>query len=279
MSDLLFTKMQGLGNDFVVIDATSSPLTLGKAQIQRIADRRLGVGCDQVLVLESSEDKGLDFVYRIFNSDGGEVGQCGNGARCVGRFIQAQGLSDKHELTLQTTEGLLKLALLEEGIVKVIMSPPVFSPKDIPYISDQESEAYDLPVDGELLSFSVVNVGNPHAVIFKNDINETSVEKWGRALGAHTSFPEGVNVSVVHVVNEQHVDLCVFERGAGMTKACGSAACAVVAAGRRLGLLDAKVTVSQSGGDLDIHWEGAGENMEMIGPATFVFQGVFHLEN
>ncbi len=277
MMNIPFTKMQGLGNDFAVIDATRNVFSLSSDQIQQMADRRTGIGFDQLLVLESSEDEHADFVYRIFNADGGEVGQCGNGARCMALFIRDHGLSDCEQLTLQTREGLLNVRILKDDRVEVDMGRPCFVPADIPFVADQEAQTYQLMLDNQNVVFSVVNVGNPHAVITVDDVDTIDLQDLGKRLGSDAHFPEGANVSVMQVIDNTHIHVRVFERGVGETQACGSAACAAVAVGRQQGLLTDTVTVLQSGGALEVRWQGLEHPIEMVGPAAIVYRGEWQI--
>ena len=258
-----FTKMQGLGNDFVVIDATQTPFSLSPEQIQKMARRRTGIGFDQLLVLEPARDSQADFVYRIFNADGGEVGQCGNGARCMALFIRESGLSDRDEFILKTSESLLTVQLLKEGRVEVDMGQPRSAPK----------ETYDIKIGADTVSFNAVDMGNPHAVIVVDNVDAVVLEPLARELIKHPLFPEGVNVSVIQVIDNQHICQRVFERGVGETQACGSAACAGVIAGWQRGLLAEKVQVVQPGGELEVVWQGLDNAVKMIGPAEFVYRG------
>ena len=261
--------MQALGNDFVVIDATKQSFALSSEQIQRLGDRHRGVGFDQLLVIEPSRDIASDFYYRIFNADGGEVAQCGNGARCVALYIKSEGLCDRDEIVLQTQEAELRCRMLGNNQVSVSMSPPKFEAAEIPFDPSQSAS-----VD---LEFGVVNVGNPHAVIVVDEINADDLVQWGAALASDARFPEGVNVSAVVVKSRDAVVLRVFERGVGETEACGSAACAVMVLGYQQGWLDSHVTLSQPGGDLKISWQGTDSLIEMQGPAEFVFLGEYRL--
>jgi len=271
--NISFTKMQGHGNDFAVIDARQETFSLTPQQIQQMADRRKGIGFDQMLVLETAKDNHADFVYRIFNADGGEVGQCGNGARCMALFIQENGFSDREQITLKTNEGLLSVRMLEDDLVEVDMGLPRFAPSDIPFKANHESNTYQLAVDDQAVTFSIVNVGNPHAVITVSDVDSVDLSKLGKQLGSDAHFPKGVNVSVVQLIDNSHIRLRVFERGAGETQACGSAACAAVAVGRKQGLLGDSVKVLQAGGELEICWQGVDHTVKMIGPAVTVYRG------
>ncbi len=263
---ITFSKMQGLGNDFVVIDATKNRKDFTSAQIKIMSDRRYGIGFDQLLLVESNTDNTADFNYRIFNGDGSESYQCGNGARCVARFIRERGLSDKKSITLKTKQVSMQLSALSGNQVQVLLDPPKFESNAIPFALNQE---------GPSLAFYPVNVGNPHAVIFDGALLD--IDSVGQFLGKHPYFPEGVNVGLVNVNSLQEIDLQVFERGVGRTLACGSGACAAVVAGIASGRLKGQVSVRQAGGDLLISWAGKGQPIEMIGPAEFVFEGNYTL--
>lgn len=267
--------MHGLGNDFVVIDATRIPMTLSPADIQRMANRRLGVGFDQLLVIEQPKREGFDFHFRIFNADGSEVGQCGNGARCIARFIREHGLSDKKEFRITTMTDELTLVIETDSKVSVCMGVPRFEPAAIPFITDKMANHYEIEVDRQKRMLSVVNVGNPHAIILVNQIDATEVATLGAKLSKHPLFPEGVNVGFMQVLDPQHIRLRVYERGSGETLACGSGACAAMVIGRRNGLLQERVTVNQPGGSLTIDWQGPDTTILMTGPATTVFEGVW----
>lgn len=268
-----FSKMHGLGNDFVVIDAIKQPFSLSRAQIQQLANRRLGVGFDQMLVLERSLSNGCDFHLRIFNADGGEVGQCGNGARCIAHFIRDQQLSSKNEFRVSTITETLSLKIEKDNRVSVKMGIPHFSPKEIPFVADKENHFYEIPLDGQSITFSVANVGNPHAVIRVDKIDCDQVATIGPFLSKHSRFPEEVNVGFMQVIDSQHINLQVYERGTGETLACGSGACAAMAIGRRNGWLNERVLVNQPGGNLQIDWAGPSESIIMCGPAKLVYQG------
>lgn len=268
-----FSKMHGLGNDFVVIDATQDAFTLSSGQIQELANRRLGVGFDQMLVLEKPKLDECDFHLRIFNSDGSEVGQCGNGARCIAHFIHELKLSTKSKFKVSTITETLALELENGGKVRVALSVPRFAPKEIPFIADHEDLFYEVDVAGKKIKLSVVNVGNPHAVIRVDRIDSREVSELGALLTKHERFPEEVNVGFMQVLDPQHVRLHVYERGTGETLACGSGACAAMVAGRRNGWLNERVLVNQPGGNLQIDWAGPGQAVIMTGPAQMVFTG------
>ena len=267
-----FTKMQGLGNDFVVVDATRAPFTLDRAQIRALADRRFGVGCDQVLVVEPPRAAGADFRYRIFNADGGEVEQCGNGARCFVVFVRDRGLTTKREIRVDTAGGVIAPRLEDDGEVRVDMGTPRFVPQDIPLLLP-EGDPYRIDLDCGRAEFGGVSMGNPHAVIEVADVDAAPLATLGNALSRDAHFPQGCNVGFVQVVDRAHVRLRVWERGAGATLACGTGACAAVAVLARRGKLDARVAVDLPGGTLQIDWPGGDSPLAMTGPAQFVFEG------
>lgn len=269
---LAFTKMQGLGNDFVVIDAVNQTVNLSKQQIQALSDRHLGIGCDQLLLVQAPSVSNVDFDYRIFNANGSEVEQCGNGARCVARFIHDIGLSSKAQLSLATQKAVIQCEVLADGQVKVGMGEPVFSPEAIPLVADQQHKTYPFDYENSRLEVSVLSMGNPHAVIEVPDVKKANVEAIGSFLEKHPRFPEGVNVGFMQVKSREAISLRVFERHVGETQACGSGACAAVVAGVNLGLLDAEVMVDLPGGQLLINFT-PGEQVVMQGPAEFVFTG------
>ena len=274
---LQFTKMQGLGNDFVVIDGVNQAVTLESAQIRRLADRRFGIGCDQVLLVEASEQADADFRYRIFNADGGEVEQCGNGARCFARFVHDQGLTEKNVLWVETLAGLLQLHLLPDNRVRVDMGRPRLEPSDAPFIATERALRYPIAVDGVELEIGVVSMGNPHAVLEVNDVDQAPVADLGLLLERHGRFPQRVNVGFMQVITPDQIRLRVFERGAGETLACGSGACAAVVVGRLWGRLSPNVQVELPGGTLEIQWAGEGESVLMTGPAATIFEGWIEL--
>ena len=270
-----FTKMHGLGNDFVVINAIEQSFGLTSAQIQKMANRRLGVGFDQLLVLEPPGNSKVDFHFRIFNADGSEVGQCGNGARCMARFIREQGLSPAREFCLSTLADKLYLKIEKDDKVSVHMGIPRFEPADIPFIADQSHAFYTVMVGGQSVRLGVVNIGNPHAIIPTEQIDSSTVATLGALLSQHQRFPEGVNVGFMQVIDPQNIRLRVYERGTGETLACGSSACAAVAVGRRHGMLQERVAVNQPGGSLAIHWQGPDTPILMTGPAMTVYTGTW----
>ena len=273
MSALAFTKMQGLGNDFVVVDATSRPFDLSPAQIRMLADRRFGVGCDQVLVVEPPSGAAADFRYRIFNADGGEVEQCGNGARCFVVFVRARGLTDRREIRVETRSGVIVPRLEDDGQVTVDMGVPRFAPETVPFVGGTGAPVERLDVDGTVLEVSVLSMGNPHAVQIVADVDAAPVATQGPRIEGHPRFPSRVNAGYMQVLDRDNIRLRVWERGAGETLACGTGACAAVVAGRRRGCLDARVTVATRGGALAIRWDGEGRPVWMTGPAAIVFEG------
>jgi diaminopimelate epimerase len=275
MRQLRFTKMQGLGNDFVVLDGIRQRIDLTPAEIARLADRRFGVGCDQVLVVEAPTESDADFRYRIFNADGGEVEQCGNGARCFVRFVRDQGLTGKRVLRVETAGGVISPELLDNGEVRVDMGVPKFAPADIPFISTSEAVIQPLDVDGEAVDVTVVSMGNPHAVQCVADVSAAPVAVQGPKIERHQRFPNRVNAGYMQVVDRATIRLRVWERGVGETLACGTGACAAVVAGIRRGVLDADVRVVTRGGTLAVRWEGPGSAVLMTGPAESVFEGVW----
>lgn len=275
--ELSFTKMHGIGNDFVVIDATSQPIDLTMEQIRFLADRRLGVGCDQVLLVEPAQQPEVDFTYRIFNADGGEVEQCGNGARCFARYVRDQGLTRKDHIVVATAAGIITLHVEADEQITVDMGVPVFEPAEIPFAADKRADFYPLEVEAAQVEISAVSMGNPHAVIRVEQVDKAPVASLGPRIESHARFPRRVNVGFMEVVDRQHIRLRVYERGVGETLACGTGACAAVAVGRQRGWLDDKVTVSLRGGNLKIQWPGEGETMFMTGPAVSVFEGRIRL--
>ena len=267
--------MQGAGNDFVVVDATRTPFKPTPDLLARLADRRFGVGCDQILVIEPAQESGVDFNYRIYNADGSEVGQCGNGSRCLARFIRDHRLSAKDMIRVRTQTSVLDLYLLDDGEVRVNMGVPNLEPAQVPFIgATARAPRYALTPDGSArVEFAAVSMGNPHAVIEVVDVEHEPVERIGRALQADTAFPESVNVGFLQIIDERNVTLRVYERGAGETLACGSGACAAVVAGRLWSRLAEQVNVRVRGGMLRIEWAGEGQPVWMTGPAVAVFTG------
>ncbi|MDR0380105.1 MAG: diaminopimelate epimerase [Candidatus Accumulibacter sp.] len=268
-----FSKMQGLGNDFVVIDGVRQSITLTPARIRFLADRHFGIGCDQVLLVERAEHPEIDFRYRIFNADGSEVEQCGNGARCFARFVNEQGLSDKREISVQTRCGVIRPRLEADGQVTVDMGVPVLEPARIPFISDSSDVVQPLDAGGQTVTITAVSMGNPHAVQQVVDVDAAPVAELGPLIESHPRFPQRVNAGFMQVVGRQDIRLRVFERGAGETLACGTGACAAVVAGVLRGLLDSPVRVATRGGELSVIWRGIGTPVSMRGPAVTVFTG------
>jgi diaminopimelate epimerase len=275
MKPLAFTKMQGLGNDFVVVDATREPFELSPAQIRVLADRRFGVGCDQVLVVERPRSARADFGYRIFNADGGEVEQCGNGARCFVVFVREHGLSDKRSLVVETAGGLIHPTLDDDGNVTVDMGRPRFRAEDVPFAGGTSAVIEPLDVDGTMLQVSALSMGNPHAVQVVVDVDAAPLATQGPRIENHPRFPARVNAGYMQVVDRATIRLRVWERGAGETLACGTGACAAVVAGIRRGLLDSPVRVQTRGGWLTIAWSGDDHPVMMTGPAVTVFEGTW----
>ncbi|OUR70750.1 diaminopimelate epimerase [Methylophaga sp. 41_12_T18] len=271
---LKFTKMHGLGNDFIVIDAINQQVELSTAQIQFLADRQFGIGCDQLLLVESSATPNVDFRYRIFNADGSEVEQCGNGARCFARFVRDKGMIDKDTIAVETASGLIYPSLQADKNVKVDMGPPRFEPTDIPFNSDKQALTYSLATsDNEMIEIGVVSMGNPHAVILVDDVALADVERLGPLIESHSQFPERVNVGFMQIISPEQITLRVYERGSGETKACGTGACAAVVSGIQRGLLARTVNVKLAGGELVISWPDDDASVLMTGPATHVFDG------
>ena len=273
---LRFTKMQALGNDFVVLDGVSQAITITPELIKHLANRRSGVGCDQVLLIEPPGDPKADFKYRIFNADGVKVGQCGNGARCVAKLIIDHQLAHKRELTLQLQSGEIKVRVISEGSFSVNMGRPVLELDSIPFLAGWQSTTavYSMTIGRKSERISVLSIGNPHAVLRVKDLKNIQVELIGKEINNHDRFPTGCNVSFMEVIAFNEINLRVFERGVGETPACGSAACAAVIAGQLLGLLDNHVKVVLPGGALSISWQGGlSDDVTMIGPATKVFEG------
>jgi len=272
-----FTKMHGLGNDFVVIDAIRQDISLTASQVRFIADRHFGVGCDQLLLVEKPDRDGADFRYRIFNADGGEVEQCGNGARCFAVFVRDKGLTTSDTITVDTRGGRIILQIEQDGQVTVDMGTPVFIPEKIPFVAENQQDSYQLLVNGHEYAIGVVSMGNPHAVLLIDDVDAADVDSIGAAIESHERFPRHVNVGFMQVQARDDIHLRVFERGAGETLACGTGACAAVASGIRQGLLDDRVAVHLPGGTLYISWQGIGQPLYMTGPATTVFEGTIKL--
>jgi diaminopimelate epimerase len=274
---LKFTKMHGLGNDFVMLDLISQRCTLRSGHIRKIADRRRGIGCDQVLAIEAPEDPDVDFRYRIYNADGREVEQCGNGARCVARFVRDRRLTSKQDIRVETCKGVMDLRVREDKLIEVNMGAPTLDPASIPFNAVTQATDYELELAGTSLRICAVSMGNPHAVTLVDNVADAPVEELGPLIERHPDFPEQVNAGFMQIVHPGEIHLRVFERGVGETQACGSGACAAVVAGRLLGLLEEQVKVHLVGGDLEIAWVGESHPVIMTGPATRVFEGSVRL--
>jgi diaminopimelate epimerase len=274
---LRFTKMHGLGNDFVVFDGVTQTVALSPEQCRRIADRHFGVGCDQILLVEAPSRDDADFRYRIFNADGGEVEQCGNGARCFVRFVHDHGLTGKTSIRVETASGLIEPRLLDSGLVTVNMGAPRFAPADIPFAAEAEAMTYPLKVGQHVIDIAALSMGNPHAVLRVNDLDSAPVDILGAAIESHARFPQRVNAGFMQVLTPHDIRLRVYERGVGETLACGTGACAAAVAGIRQGWLQSPVSVHTKGGDLIIEWAGMGHAVLMTGPAETVFEGELEL--
>lgn len=270
---LKFSKMHGLGNDFVVLDGVRQSLALTPEQLRYLADRHFGVGCDQILLVEPAVQPGVDFRYRIFNADGGEVEQCGNGARCFVRFVHDQGLTDKREIRVETMSGVIGPRLEADGLVTVDMGVPVFEPEKIPFVSPSAEMVQPLMVRDRDVMITAVSMGNPHAVQVVADVDEAPVAKDGPLIESHPRFPQRVNAGFMQILDRHAIRLRVYERGAGETLACGTGACAAAVTGVVRGLVDSPVRVETRGGDLSIAWAGVGSPVLMTGPAVTVFTG------
>ena len=275
---LHFTKMQGAGNDFIVLDGVRQPVKLTREQIRHMAHRQFGIGFDQLLLVEPADQPGHDFKYRIFNADGGEVEQCGNGARCFVRFVHEQKLTDKRAIRVETAKGVIAPMLEENGLVTVDMGAPRFDPAEIPFDAPADAVVYPLSLpDGSVVEIGTVSMGNPHAVQVVENTDTAPVHTQGPQIERHARFPQRVNAGFMQVVDRGHVRLRVFERGVGETLACGTGACAAVVSGIRRGLLDSRVEVETLGGKLIIRWDGPGQPVYMTGPAVTVYEGDIEL--
>lgn len=272
-----FSKMHGLGNDFMVIDNVTQNVFFSKEKIQQLADRNFGIGFDQLLMVEPPYDPDQDFHYRIFNADGSEVSQCGNGARCFARFVKLKGLINRNKIVVSTKAGKMILYLEKDGQVTVNMGVPNFTPSEIPLKANKEEKTYLVRADDSTYFCGAVSMGNPHCVLEVDNVDTAEVESIGPTLERHERFPEGVNVGFMQVVNAEHIRLRVFERGAGETLACGSGACAAVAIGQIQGKLSKDVRVDLPGGSLRIRWQGAGSPLKMTGPAEHVYDGTINI--
>ncbi len=265
--------MHGLGNDFVMIDAVSQRIRLSAEKVRKIADRRFGIGCDQLLIVEIPSRPDVDFKYRIFNCDGSEVENCGNGARCFAKFVRERKLTGKKEIKVETKAGVLLLKVQDNGDVSVDMGKPELSPAQIPFDNAEEQSKYRLTLDHGEIEIGAVSMGNPHAVTVIDNCKKGPIEQWGPQIEAHARFPQKVNAGFMELLSRQEVNLRVFERGVGETLACGTGACAAVVSGRLQGLLDEKVKVNLPGGSLQIDWPGRDQPVIMTGPATTVYHG------
>lgn len=271
---LKFTKMHGLGNDFIVIDAINQQVKLNSKQIQFLADRQFGIGCDQLLLVEKASSTEIDFRYRIFNADGSEVEQCGNGVRCFARFVHDKGMTDKKTIAVETAAGIIYPSLLANGDVKVDMGLPRFEPKKVPFNAEALATSYPLALTNqETLEIGVLSMGNPHAVTVVNDIDNADVATLGPMVENHQLFPERVNAGFMQILNPEQISLRVYERGTGETLACGTGACAAVVSGIQRGFLNREVKVKLPGGELLIAWPDEQSSVWMTGPATHVFDG------
>ncbi|MFZ2909011.1 MAG: diaminopimelate epimerase [Candidatus Desulfobacillus denitrificans] len=273
-----FTKMHGLGNDFVVLDAVNQAIDLTPARARFLADRHFGVGCDQILVVEKSQRPDADFRYRIFNADGGEVEQCGNGARCFVRFVHDKGLTAKRAIRVETKGGLIEPRLEDDGLVTVDMGVPRFEPSHVPFVTGSDALVQPLQLDGAGVDITALSMGNPHAVQVVANVDTAPVAEQGPLIENHPRFPQRVNAGFMQVVDRHAIRLRVYERGAGETLACGSGACAAVVAGIARGLLDSPVRVSMRGGELTIAWGGPGQPVRMTGPAVTVFDSEIEIQ-
>lgn len=274
---LRFTKMHGLGNDFVVLDGISQRLSLSPLKIRKLADRNFGVGCDQVLLVEPPQSPEADFRYRIFNANGEEVENCGNGARCFAIFVQQRGLSGSNSIVVETANGVMVLEVLPENKVRVDMGVPILEPEHIPFRAATQALTYPLQLQSEALTISAVSMGNPHAVTLVEDVDAFPVAEIGPLVEGHIDFPKRVNAGFLQVVTQDSARLRVYERGVGETLACGTGACAAMVAGRLRGLLHDKVDMELRGGHLQLEWAGPGHSVMMTGPATTVFHGQIKL--
>ena len=274
-----FTKMHGLGNDFVVLDAVNQNIALTPEQVRFLADRHFGVGCDQVLLVERTSRPDADFRYRIFNADGGEVEQCGNGARCFVRFVHEQGLTTRREIRVETAAGIIAPRLEADGSLTVDMGMPRFEPTRVPFLTQSDALVQEIEVAGRSVEITALSMGNPHAVQLVRDVDTAPVAELGPLIENHARFPQRVNAGFMQVIDRNAIRLRVFERGAGETLACGTGACAAVVAGIARGLLDSPVRVATRGGELAIGWGGSGQPVLMTGPAVTVFEGEIDLRD
>lgn len=274
---LYFTKMQGLGNDFMVVDLISQKIRLRKEQIRRLADRHFGVGFDQLLTVEPPDTPLADFRYRIYNADGSEVENCGNGARCFAIFVRDRKLTHKHNILVETAGGLLTLMVDANNLVTVDMGVPRLEPADIPFIAHERQNAYALEINGQTLQIGAVSMGNPHLILPVADVDQAPVAELGPLLECHERFPQRVNVGFLQVISASEGRLRVFERGVGETLACGTGACAALVSGRLRGWFDEQVILHLPGGSLELRWAGEGQSVLMTGPAKRVYEGQVYL--
>ena len=271
-----FTKMHGSGNDFLVFDWPAGQALPSAEQLRKLSNRRTGIGFDQALVLEKPRRPGTAVFYRIFNSDGGEVEQCGNGARCVAALLYRRGQTAAGSVTMDSPAGLVQARVQSGGIVSVDMGVPSFEPRSLPFDAPARADTYSLDVGGQKVEIGAVSMGNPHAVMVVDSTDAAPVETLGPAIERHSRFPKRVNAGFVEIIDRSHIKLRVYERGAGETLACGTGACAAVAVERKRGLLDASVVVSARGGELRVNWDSPGDNIWLTGPAEVAFEG--HVE-
>lgn len=272
-----FTKMHGLGNDFVVLDLVTQRVKINERVVKKLANRNTGIGFDQLLIVEPPSQPDMDFSYRIFNADGSEVEHCGNGARCFAKFVRDKNLVHRDQIRVETAKGQAILNLRDDRQVEVNMGPPMLTPAEVPFQAETEADSYSIEVDGQQYTIGVVSMGNPHGVLIVDDIDTTPVEVLGPALESHPRFPARANIGFMQILSRNEVKLRVYERGAGETLACGTGACGAMVAGRLQGLLDETVTLHLRGGDLEISWAGKGAPVIMTGPATTVFEGQIFL--
>ncbi|MFT5117835.1 MAG: diaminopimelate epimerase [Kiritimatiellia bacterium] len=270
---LRFTKMHGLGNDFIVIDAINQRVNLSTEQIQRLSDRRFGIGCDQLLIVEAPKSPDADFYYRIFNYDGSEVENCGNGARCFAKFVRDRQLTGKSTIIVDTVCGRMSLQVQKDNLISVDMGVPILEPAAIPFRTNQRQTTYPLQLSDRVITISAISMGNPHAVTVVENVATALIASQGAEIEAHSDFPNKVNAGFMAIKSRHEIDLRVYERGVGETLACGTGACAAVVAGRQQQKLDANVQVNLPGGILTIEWAGEGHSVMMSGPATSVFHG------
>ncbi|WP_421867456.1 diaminopimelate epimerase [Motiliproteus sp.] len=268
-----FTKMHGLGNDFMVVDLITQRARFTPERVRELSDRNFGIGFDQLLLVETPTDPEMDFKYRIYNADGSEVENCGNGARCFARFVTRKRLTGKQTIAVQTAKGPLYLSLVDNDRVRVDMGEPVLKPERVPFQAEQQSAEYPIEINGQLYQIGAVSMGNPHGVLRVDSVDSAPVESLGPALESHPSFPERANIGFMEIVDRNNIRLRVFERGAGETLACGTGACAAVVSGQLRGWLDSDVCVQLPGGKVDINWNGYGSSVIMTGTADTVYEG------